>query len=125
MDYGNGVTEATATVVAHSDGHASILVSNGRWYLGGAQSHEPIRRDAQKAVALARECRDQMHATTAYPLPSRGEVIFYLLTDEGVVTANASQEELSGHQHPLSKLGDAMQEIITEILRNRAIVLLR
>jgi hypothetical protein len=115
MDW--GVTEATASVVALSDGHASIYLSNGGGYLGGAQSHESIRKDAQKAVAAAKECRDQMRATTAYPLPSRGEVIFYLLTDEGVVTASASQEELSGHQHPLSKLGDAMQEIITEYRR--------
>jgi hypothetical protein len=55
-----------------------------------------------------------MRATSTYPLPQRGQVAFLVLTDTGVFTASASQEELSSHRHPPSKLGDAAQAIITQ-----------
>ena len=111
MDW--GVTNGTATVGAYSDGSASVYLSSGGGYIGG-QSHESIRKAAQKMVAIAAECQPQTSATLAHPLPQRGQVIFYLLTDQGLFTASASQEELSGHRHPLSKLGDAAQDVITQ-----------
>jgi hypothetical protein len=111
MDW--GVTEGTATVVAFSDGNASVYLSSGGGFIGGA-SHESIRKAAQRMVAIAAECQPQTRATATYPLPERAHVIFYLLTDSGVFTANAPQEELSSHRHPLSRLGDAGQDIITQ-----------
>jgi hypothetical protein len=70
---------------------------------------------AKKMVAVAVECQPHTHATSEYPLPQKqGEVFFYLLTDAGIFTANVSKEELSNHHHPLSKLHDAAQGIITE-----------
>ena len=65
-------------------------------------------------VAIAGEYQSQTHATTVHPLPQRGQVIFYLLTDAGLFTAAASQEDLSSHRHPLSKLGDAAQDVINQ-----------
>jgi hypothetical protein len=115
MDW--GVTEGSATVVALSDGHASIYLSSGGGYLGGSQSHDSIRKAAQTAVTTAAEFQSLMKSTNAYPLPHRGEVIFYLLTDAGVFTASGLQQEMSSHRHKLSKLGDAMQLIITEYQR--------
>jgi hypothetical protein len=111
MDW--GLTEGTATVVAFSDGSASVYLSTGGGYIGGV-SHESVRKAAQKMVAIAADYQSQMHATTAYPLPARAQVIFYVLTDSGIFTATASQEELSRHHHPLSKLGDAGQDVITQ-----------
>jgi len=112
MDW--GVTEGSATVVALSDGHASIYLSSGGGYLGGSQSHESIRNAARAAVAAAAEFQPQMKLTSTFPLPRQGEVIFYLLTDEGVFTASGPEQEMSGQQNKLSKLGNAMQLIITE-----------
>jgi hypothetical protein len=48
-----------------------------------------------------------------YPVPQRGQFAFYLLTDAGVFTASAPEEELRRHRNPLYKLGDAAQTIIT------------
>jgi hypothetical protein len=112
MDW--GVPHATATIVAFSDGHASIYLSNGGGYLGGAESHESVRSAAKKMVAAAIECQSQTHATSDYPLPQQGEVFFYLLTDAGIFTASALQKDLSTHRHPLSRLGDAAQKVINE-----------
>jgi hypothetical protein len=111
MDW--GITSRTITVVALSDGNASIYMSNGGGYLGGV-SHESIREAARNMVAVAAELQKQMTATTVYPLPGRDEVVFYLLTDAGVFTARGTYEELSAHRQALSKLGDAGQEIITQ-----------
>jgi hypothetical protein len=111
MDW--GVTKGLATIVALSDGNASVYLSSGGGYIGG-QPYESIRKASQKTVQMAAEFRDQMHATATYPLPQRGEVIFYILTDAGVFSAKVSEEELRAHRHPLSRLGDAAQEIITQ-----------
>lgn len=112
MDWGLG--SGTVTVVAIADGTASVYLSSGGGSIGGGQSHESIRIAAKKMVSVAAEFQPQMRATNLYPLPRPGEVIFYVLTDAGVFTATASEEELSSHRHPLSKLGDAAQEIVTQ-----------
>ena len=46
------VGDATATIVAVSDGSASIYLSNGGGYLGGG-GHESIRNAASKMVEAA------------------------------------------------------------------------
>jgi len=117
MDWGVG--SGPATVVAVSDGTASVYLSNGGGYLGGGQAHESIRKAAQQAVSVAADALPATHQTTDFPLPQRGEVMFYLLTDAGVFTASALETEMGGHKHALSKLGNAMQEIITEYRRTQ------
>jgi hypothetical protein len=109
------VSQATATVIAFSNGHASIYLSTGGGFIGGGESHESVRNAAKKLVAVAVECQPHTHATSEYPLPQKqDEILFYLLTDAGIFTASASKEDLSSHHHPLSKLHDAAQDIITE-----------
>ena len=111
MDW--GVASGPVSIVAVADGSASIYISNGGGYLGG-YAHESIRNAARDMVKLAAEVQSQTTVTTVYPLPRRGEVIFYLLTDAGIFTAGGSEEELQTHRHFLSKLGDAGQEVITQ-----------
>ena len=112
MDW--GVSNGTATIVAISDGTASVYLSSGGGSIGGGQSHESIRKAARNAVSVAAEFQPQMQPATAHPFPQPGGVIFYALTDAGVFTATVSEAELSTHRHRLSKLGDALQEIITQ-----------
>jgi hypothetical protein len=112
MDW--GVANGTATVVAIADGTASIYLSSGGGSIGGGQLHESLRQSALRAVSAAAEVQPEMRPVASYPLPGAGEVVFYVLTDVDVFSAGASEKELSGHRHRLSKLGDAMQEIITQ-----------
>jgi hypothetical protein len=111
MDW--GINDGIATVVALSDGRASIYTSSGGGSIGGGQSHESIRKAAQNAVAIAAEVQLQARAATTFPLPIKGEVIFYFPTDSGVFMARGLQSELQTYQHPLAKLGAAMLEILT------------
>jgi hypothetical protein len=111
MDW--GVTKGTASVVAVSDGNASVYLSSGGGFIGGV-GQEAIRKAARNAVLVAREFQPQMTGTNDYPLPARGEVIFYALTDSGVFTAKRQQHEMETQHDSFSKLGNAMQAIITE-----------
>jgi hypothetical protein len=109
------ISNATATVIAFSNGHASIYLCTGGGFIGGGESHESVRNAAKKMVAVAAECQPHTHATSEYPLPQKqSEMLFDLLTDSGIFTASASKEDLSNHHHSLSKLHDAAQGIITE-----------
>jgi len=45
--------------------------------MGGGQSHDAIRKAAQKFVATAADVQTLTHLTTVYPLPQRGVVTFY------------------------------------------------
>lgn len=112
MDWNTG--NAMATIVAVSDGTASIYLSNGGGSIGGGQGHQEIREAALSAITLAADLQPQMESVVSYPLPMRGEVIFYLVTEAGVFSASAPAKELSAGKHPLSRLGNAMQNIITQ-----------
>ncbi len=107
------LANGTATVVALSDGSASVYLSGGGGYIGG-HGQAPIRLAAERAVDIAQESKSHLKATDSYPLPERGQVFFYALTDSGVLAAKASEESLREDQHPLSKLGNAMQDVITQ-----------
>lgn len=112
MDW--GVNAGTATVVAVADGTVSIYLSSGGGSIGGGQSHATIRDAGRRFLGLAKDSLSKMEKTDEYPLPGKGQVYFYVRTDAGVFTARTSQQEMSSHRHPLSALGDAAQEIITQ-----------
>jgi len=111
MDW--GLSSATATVVALSDGSASVYLSNGGGFIGG-QGQESINKAAKKTVGVAGEFQPQMRLTTTFPVAKQGEVIFYLLTDSGVFTASAPEGELRDNRQPLAKLANAAQDVITQ-----------
>jgi len=106
-----GYPEGSATLVAVSDGNASVYLSSGGGDIGGG-GHEKIRKAAIEMVVLASKFQTQMKITRNFPLPKNGETIFYLLTDSGVFTASASENDLGEQRHLLSPLFNAGHEII-------------
>ena len=63
-------------------------------------------------VALA--AKFQSHATAAkeFPTPKDGQTIFYLLTDAGVFTTTAPENDLGEQRHAWSPLFHAGHEVI-------------
>jgi len=112
MDWGVG--SGTATVVAVSDGTASIYYSSGGGSIGGGYARPSIRDAALHAVSVAGKFLDHMQLAERFPLPEMGGVAFFVLTGMGVFTAKASVDLLSANRHPLSELGNAMQAIVTQ-----------
>jgi hypothetical protein len=108
-----GLQKGTATVIAMSDGSASVYFSTGGGYIGG-KGQEPIRIAAERSVDAAKLVPLPHTPTTAFPVPEQHGVFFYLLTDAGVFIFRTSEQELNSTGHPLRKLGDNMQGVITQ-----------
>ena len=109
-----GYEGATATLMAMADGTTSLYLSSGGGVIGG-QSHDSVLQANANLLRSANQFRTQMKPTQQYPLPSLGQVVFYALTDAGVQTAGAAQDDLGENRHPLSPLFHAGHEVITEL----------
>jgi hypothetical protein len=108
-----GFAEGSFTLVALSDGSASIYLSSGGGSIGGS-AHETIRKAAKAMVALAAKFQPDAVATKEFPLPKDGQTIFYLLTDAGVFTVTASEQDLGEDRHAWSPLFHAGHEVISQ-----------
>lgn len=108
-----GFRDESYTLVALSDGSASIYLSNGGGCIGGRR-HENIRNAAQSMVELAARFQPEATATTICDLPKNGRTVFYFLTAAGIFMAEESEEELSGMRHAWSPLFQAGQEVIKQ-----------
>ena len=108
------INDAFSTVVAGSDGSASIYLSHGGGFIGGGQKYESLRTAALNAASLALKMRSQMSPAENFSLPQPGDVRFYLITSEGIFTATAQEADLRSGSSPFTKLGSAAQQIVTE-----------
>jgi hypothetical protein len=108
------VDKGTVTVVAAADGAASLYLSSGGGYIGGSEKAATIREAALHAVALATSLRVHFERTESTPLPSLGDVTFYVTTGAEVRRAVAPEAKLRAGSDPLAALGGAMQRIVTE-----------
>lgn len=109
-----GTTRGTATVVAAVDGTASIYLSSGGGYIGGGQQHDAIRNAGLHMVDLARQFQPLMQRTRDFPLPQDGQIVFYAVTDSGVFTIGASEQDLRSRHDWLANLYFAGQDVITQ-----------
>lgn len=107
-----GFPEGSSTLVALSDGSASIYLSSGGGSIGGG-AHETLRKAAQAMVALAGKFQPHATATKEFPTPKDGQTIFYLMTDAGVFTVAAPEQDLGEERHAWSPLFHAGHEVIS------------
>jgi hypothetical protein len=106
-----GFPEGYYTLVALADGNASIYLSSGGGSIGGG-AHETIRKAAQAMVALAAEFQPRAATTNVFPPPKSGQTVFYILSDGGVFTESAPEEDLGEDRHAWSPLFYAGHEVI-------------
>jgi hypothetical protein len=108
------VDKGTVTVVAAADGSASLYLSSGGGYIGGSEKVPAIREAALHAVGLATSLRFHFEPTQLSPLPSLGDVTFYINSGGVVGCAVAAESRLRAGADPLAGLSGAMQKIVTE-----------
>ena len=109
-----GYPKAVATLVSFATGDASLYFSTGGGVLGGI-TQESVGSAAKRFVAMAQHHAGRMETTTSYPLPDPGRVKFYVLTPQGVLVAEGSEQELGGGKSDLSPLFYAGQDVITKL----------
>lgn len=116
MDLNTGARNATIAVFA--DGAASIYISNGGGFIGGGQDYPSVHEAGQNFIAVACRFRPRMQKAQNYSLPQKGEIFFYLITDNGVYTVSAPEAELNRRTHALTELYAAAQQVITQYRLN-------
>lgn len=110
LGYENGV----GTLLALAEGTVSLYFSAGGGSLGHG-AHPGPRKAAILLLQCAPKFRELCHSTTEHPLPHKGSVRFYLLTFDGILTAEADMKELETKRHPLSGLYLLGHNLIGEI----------
>jgi hypothetical protein len=107
-------SKAVASLVAVADGTVSFYFSNGGGILG-LGPHPGPQRVGKELIVLAQQFVGQARPTTNFPLPQPGITSFYLLCGSSVLAAEAKTDDLRQGRHPLSRLFDKGQELISEI----------
>jgi hypothetical protein len=97
------------TIVSVRDGTASLYASTGGGVLGGHSARE----EAKRFVAEAEKHLAGMKPAKSFPYPEVGRVKFYVLTREGVYSAEADEKELVRGRHALSPLFLAGNDVLT------------
>ena len=101
----------TATLVSVRDGTASLYTTTGGGILGGY-----VARDEAKAfVAAAEKHLAHMQRAKEFPYPGEGRVKFYVLTGDGVFTAEAGAREVLERGHKLMPLYYAADQVLTRL----------
>ncbi len=109
-----GRPKAVVTVVAIADGTVSLYTSTGGAVMG-LGGIEDVRLAGEALLQAAPRFLALCQPTTEYPLPRLGHFRFYLLTFDGVFTAEAQEDDLAENREPLSELFWQAQELITQI----------
>jgi hypothetical protein len=109
-----GLTKGIASCLAIADGTVSMYTSVGGGVLG-AGSHAAVRGAAHRFRIVAADAGRHLQSTTAFPMPTPGEVRFHVRMGQDAWTGAASEEALRTGRQPLSELYAAGQDLITEI----------
>jgi hypothetical protein len=110
------VGDQIATVVALSDGTASLYTTSTFGIIGG-QAYEPVRAAGKKFIATAERHYDQGAPVASFPYPANDQIAFYLLCYEDVrlvTAALAPTQDGTGKHVPLFSAG---QEVLTQLRR--------
>lgn len=109
-----GYPHATATLFSLIGSETSLYLSTGGGILDG-HAYEPVGKVASLFLGAANDLIPHFKPTSAYPVPSTDQILFYVLTDSGVLTAGATKRELVSGRHPLSPLFFAGHAVLTEL----------
>lgn len=107
-----GSTAGVTTVVATDDGAARLFASGGGDAVHLSKPEWPHQAGA-RFIGAAGECLFACSPAWAHPLPDVGMIRFYLLTFDGVLTAQAPADELGAGNAPLSALFYAGHDVLT------------
>ena len=109
-----GYDSATVTLLALSDGTTSLYFSNGGGVIGG-QAHEAVRRANEAFLSQANHSLQHLAQCETCPIPEPAHTVFYVLTDSGILTGGALENDLGYGRHALSPLFHAGHEVISQL----------
>jgi hypothetical protein len=112
MDY--GVSNGSATFTSFYTGDASMYTSVGGGFIGGF-AHKMVADASREFVKVSGTYLQYMEKVCEHPLPNQGEIVFYVLTKNGVYMAKDTQKNLNEGRSQFSTMFIAGNNLITEI----------
>ncbi|HYJ34036.1 MAG TPA: hypothetical protein VE326_12570 [Candidatus Binatia bacterium] len=112
-----GYATGIATLLALADGTTSLYFSNGGGVIGAGE-HAAVREAAESFLDAAEAHAAALPPVEATPTPRIGRVRLYVRTFEGTLGIEATDEELTRNEHPLSAVFHAGHAVITAIREN-------
>ena len=113
-----GYPEAVATLACLRDGTVSLYLSTGGGVIGAGQ-HENVRSACLEMLSLTNKYAKDFIAAcqrvSTFPLPGKGEVFFYLVTDGGVYQAKCAEDALVAERDPFSALFNNCHAVMSEV----------
>jgi len=106
--------DATFTLVAVSDGAASLYFSNGGGIIGAGE-HDLVRKEVFSLLSGVPEYLRQSENTSKTQLPKQDHTSFYFVTNKGVYTMDALEDDLGNNKHKFSPLFHQAHALITAI----------
>jgi hypothetical protein len=106
------------SLVVLADGTTSLYFSTGGGIIGAGE-HASVRQAAAAMLTEANRLRSETKLTESTPLPSSGQVVFYLLSNTGTLTGSGAEAELGGGKGQLSPLFFAGHNVIGEIRKTQ------
>lgn len=107
-----GFPGAIATLITSLEGTAKLYFSNGSGKAGQA-SQTKIRDAALDFIDQAQKYISVLHPVDSFPLPQIGYVRFYVLTLDGVYSAEVSERQLQNSESCLTFLYQYGYAVIT------------
>jgi len=109
-----GFPDGSFTLVSLADGTTSLYFSNGGGIIGGGE-HENVRGASEYFLSGAQHFYKSASKVSDFPSPSDGEVKFYFLTFDGVLTYSAPEEKQGNEKDELSNFFFAAHGVISEL----------
>ncbi len=106
--------EVIVTLVALVDGTTSLYFSTGNGILGSG-NHTEVGSAARRMLTVAEMAIEFTQPVKEYPHPRAGNIRLYLLTFEGIQSAECPEAALQSGDHPLSGLYFAGQQLLSQI----------
>ena len=107
-----GYPGVIVTLVTLADGTVSLYFSTGGGIIGVGQ-HEGPRKASESFLAYAQGFLGHAKPTRDFPLPKQGNIRFYFLTFDCILTVEAKEDDLKGNRLELSPLYHKAHEVIT------------
>jgi len=108
-----GMDIGSATLVAFEDGTTSLYTDRGGGFIGMG-IHQTVRQAAAAFREEAERSTGQLKSTSEFRLPGPDAMAFFVVTDDDTLGSGPIPvEELQSGRHPLSRLADLGNDVIT------------
>lgn len=108
------IGDVTATVMSMRDGTASLYTTSTFGIIGG-QGHENVKLAAIRYVKIAEKYLDSAKPVTNFSYPKSGEILYYILTYDGVKLLVGDEASIESGSDPTRPLFAAAQDVLTEL----------